>query len=69
MVYKKYFCRFFRVEQVVYHGTVLKVKKREIIKLVRKKHQKMPSFMSFYQILEVDTAIKTAQREEANDEK
>ena len=29
----------------------------------------MPSFMSFYQILEVDTAIKTAQREEANDER
>ena len=29
----------------------------------------MPSFMSFYQILEVDTDIKTAQREEANDER
>ena len=29
----------------------------------------MASFTSFYQILEVDTAIKTAQREEANDER
>ena len=29
----------------------------------------MASFTSFYQILEVDTDIKTAQREEANDER
>jgi hypothetical protein len=29
----------------------------------------MSSFMSFHQILEVDTDMKTAQREEANDER